>query len=139
MGKEFFNKLIFYFENAPSITHNKTDETLLNKVKDFLNRQKPERMWKNRGILNKRLKKNVYIDFIIILGGKVIACKVGKSNFAAKFDLFNGVKMFDALWFFTDIRIEKKHLHYKLENKLKIPQKFFGLNKKGEIAEIKTH
>jgi hypothetical protein len=45
--------------------------------------------------------------------------------------------LFDELWFFTDIPVEKDWLFYKLENNLKIKQRFFGLNEKGEIAEIK--
>jgi len=140
MGKqEFFNKLIFYFENTTQKTHKQTDENLVNKVRNFLNEQKPRKIWEEKGVMNKKLQTNIYLDFTMILNEKLIACKVERSNLSAKFDLLEGLKFFDEIWFFTDIPLEKKHLHYKFENELKIPQRFFGLNRKGEIAEIKIH
>ena len=135
--KDFLDKVIFYFENAPFRPQTNVDFILLNKVKSFLLKLNPERFWENKGLINKKLKTNVYIDFVMILNNKLIACEVEKSNISAKFNSLNGIKLFDELWFFTDIPVEKDWLFYKLENNLKIKQRFFGLNEKGEIAEIK--
>jgi hypothetical protein len=140
LNVDLLNKIIFYFENAPCHTQKNMDSALVNKVKYFILQLKPDRLWEKKGIINKNLKTNIYFDFIIILNKKLIACKIEKSNIHAKFDLLNGIKLFDEIWFFTNIPVEKLHLHYKLENNLKIAQKFFGLNEKGEIALIKeTH
>jgi hypothetical protein len=137
--QDFFNKITFYFENAPTRTYKQTDEALVSKVREFLTQLKPQKMWEERGIVNKKTKMSIYTDFVMILDEKLIVCEVEKSNLPAKFALFDGVKMFDEIWFFTDIPIEKNWLHYKFGNKLKMKQKFFGLNKKGEVVEIKIH
>ena len=136
-NREFFSKISFYFENAPSRIHKQTDEALLGKVKEYLIQLKPRKMWEEKGIINKKTKANVYIDFAMVLEGRLIVCEVERSNLASKFSLFDGMKIFDEIWFFTDIPAEKNWLHYKFENNLKIKQKFFGLNKKGEVIEIK--
>lgn len=137
MENDFLSKIVFYFENAPSRPQANIDINFLNKVKSFLLQLKPTRFWEKKGIFNKKLKTNIYIDFIMILEGKLIACEVEKSNLALKFNLFNGIKLFDEIWFFTDIPVEKTWLFYKLENNLKIKQRFFGINERGEITEIK--
>lgn len=139
VDQEFFNKISFFFENAPSRMHKQTEEALVSKIRDYLVQLKPQKMWEEKGIINKKTKASIYTDFVLVLDGKLIVCEVERSNLASKFGLFDGVKMFDEIWFFTDIPVEKKHLHYKLENKLRIKQKFFGLNKKGEVVEIKMH
>ncbi|MEM5855723.1 MAG: hypothetical protein QW472_05420 [Candidatus Aenigmatarchaeota archaeon] len=136
MKKDLLDKIIFYFENAPYHAPANIDNVFLNKVKSFLLKLKPTRFWEKKGIINRKLKTNVYIDFIMLLENKLIACEVEKSNFNFKFNLFNGIKLFDEIWFFTNIPVEKTWLFYKLENNLKIKQRFFGVNEKGEIAEI---
>jgi hypothetical protein len=138
MGKKnFLDKIIFYFENAPFRPQTNVDIVLVKKVKSFLLNLNPEKIWENKGLINKKLRINVYIDFIMILNNKLIACEVEKSNLSAKFNSLNGIKLFDELWFFTDIPVEKDWLFYKLKNSLKVKQRFFGLNEKGEITEIK--
>jgi hypothetical protein len=135
--KQFLSKIIFYFENAPIKTYKGSDESFMSKVRAFLKEFKPQKIWKEKGILNKKLKINIYPDFILLLENKIIACEVEKQRLTDKFMSYNGMKLFDEIWFFTNIPVEKSHLHYKLENNLKIPQKFFGLNEKGEIVLIK--
>lgn len=134
---EFIDKITFYFENACVRTHKSPDATLVNKVRNILQQLKPQKMWEEKGIENRNLQANVYPDFVMILNGKLIACEVIRFAFVAKFDLYNGIKIFDEIWFFTDIPAEKNWLHYKLQNNLKSRQKFFGLNEKGEITLIK--
>jgi len=135
-NRDLLNKIIFYFENSCTRTHKKTDEVLVGKVRDFLSQFKPQKIWEEKGIINKRLKVNAYPDFVMISDGKLIACEVEKTNVTGKFDLFDGITLFDEIWFFTDIPVEKDWLHYKLENKLKVKQRFFGLNKESQITEI---
>ena len=135
--RDFLEKITFFFENACVKTHKKSDEELVSKVREFLLKLKPKKIWEEKGIINRYLQKNVFPDFVILLNGKLIACEVEKTNFRSKFDLYNGVKLFDEIWFFTDVPYEKEWLHYKFENQLKIKQKFFGLNRKNEIVLIK--
>lgn len=135
--QDFLSKIAFYFENAPSRMHKQTEEALVSKVREYLAQLKPQKMWEEKGIINKKTKTSVYTDFVLVLDGRLIVCEVERSNLASKFSLFDGVKMFDEIWFFTDIPAEKKHLHYKFVNKLRVKQRFFGLNKKGEVVEIK--
>jgi hypothetical protein len=136
-NQEFFNKISFYFENAPTRTYKQTDEIFIRKIRSYLDQLKPQKIWIEKGITNKYLKVNVFPDFVITLGSKLIACEVEKSNIVAKFDLYRHIKFFDEIWFFTNIPIEKDWLHYKLQNNLKKCQKFFGLNEKGEVVLIK--
>jgi len=137
MKEEFLDKIIFYFENAPSGRRGKLDEPFINKIREFLNKLGPKKIWEKKGILNKDQNTNIFPDFVMILNNKIIACEAEKKAVTAKFDLYKNIKIFDELWFFTEIPLEKKHLHYKFENDIKKPQKFFGLNEVGKIVEIK--
>jgi len=139
MKKDILDKIIFYFENAPSNRRRNVDEPFINKIREFLRKLEPQRMWEERGIINKYQGANVYPDFIIILNNnKIIACEAEKQSLLAKFDQYMGIKIFDEIWFFTETPLEKKHLHYKFENDIKKPQNFFGLNERGEVAFIKS-
>lgn len=135
--KQFLDKIAFYFENAPIKTYKKSDEFFIDKVRCFLQGFNPRKIWEEKGIINKKLKISVYPDFIILLDDKIIACEVERQYLPNKFILYDGMKLFDEIWFFTNIPIEKDWLHYKLQNNLKISQKFFGLNDKSEIVLIK--
>ncbi len=134
---KFLDMIIFFFENACTKTTKRGEEELINKVRNFLLSLDPEKIWEEKGLINKRLKKNVFPDFVILLNGKLIACEVERTSLKSKFDLYNGIKLFDEIWFFTDIPYEKKWLHYKFENQLKIKQKFFGIDRKNKIVLIK--
>lgn len=136
MKKEKESKIIFYFENAP-ITWKEFDKNFTKKVMEYLEKLKPKKMWERRGIFNKRIKSNVFPSFIIIYNNKLIACQIVTQNIEEKYELYNGIKLFDEVWFFTTIPIEKTHLHYKVENNLPIKQKIFGLDQKNEITLIK--
>ena len=128
--------LIFFFENACKRGNSNIDEFFINKVKTFLQQLSPSKIWEETGVRNKNLHANVFPDFVIYLNNKFIACEIELSGLAKKYQLYEGLDIFDEIWFFTEIQIEKKHLHYKFENNLKIPQKFFGRNDKGEIVKI---
>jgi hypothetical protein len=135
-SQNFLNKIIFYFENAPQRSATNIDESFINKARVFLQELKPQRLWEEKGLMNRKINKSVYPDFVMVLDDKIIACEVVKINPRHKYDLYNGIKIFDEIWFFTDIPIEKEWLHYKLENNMKIRQKFYGLNGEGKITLI---
>ena len=130
------SKKIFYFSIACKNMHWR-DSELINKVREYIKKQKPKKIWEGRGLFNSKLRVNVFPDYVILLNNKLIACEVEKSNLAAKFAQYVGIKIFDELWFFTEITLEKRHLHYKFINNFKKKQKFFGLNNRGKIVQIK--
>jgi len=131
------SKIIFYFENASKRTIPSHD-SMIKKVRKFLWDLKPDKMWEEKGVLNREIGKSVYPDFVILLKNKVIACEVERiATIKAKIELYSGLKFFDEIWFFTNIGIKQTHFYYKLENNLRVKQKFFGLNDKGEFQEIK--
>jgi hypothetical protein len=135
--KKSLEKSIFYLDNACKSQQRSRDDVFVGKVEKYLKKLKPKKVWKERGLLNKKLNVNVFPDFILLLKGKLIACEIERFNLPGKFRKYEGVDFFDELWFFTDIPSEKKYLHYKCKNDLTIKQKFFGIDEEGEIASIK--
>jgi len=132
-----FHKIVYYFDNACRSAARSPDEIFLEKVRIFLKNRSPTKMWEEVGIFYVKLKTNVYPDFVIISENKVIACEVELQSLQKKFENYVGLKIFDEIWFFTDIHSEKRHLHYKFEVDLPFPAKFFGLNDVGQVVNIK--
>ena len=131
------DQIIFYFDNACRRVHGKDDETFVEKVRNYLDELKPKKIWEKRGILNEKLGVNVYPDFVMILNKKLIACEAERFYPSEKIPFYRDLQLFDGLWFFTQIPLEKTHLHYKFTSDLKLKQKFFGINGKGEIVCVK--
>ena len=134
--KNPLEKTIFYLDNACKSPQRSRDDVFVSKVERYLQKLKPKKVWKERGLLNQKLNVNVFPDFVLLLRGKLIACEIERFNLPGKFRKYEGIDFFDELWFFTDIPSEKKYLHYKCKNDLTIKQKFFGINDKGKITSI---
>jgi len=129
-------KIIFYFENSCKKTLPSHDY-FVKKVRKFLNKKKPQKMWEERGVFNKKTGKNIFPDFAILLKNKLIACEAEKLNLKRRYEAYNGFNFFDEIWFFTNIEVDQLYFYYKFENNLTVKQRFFGVNEKGEIVEIK--
>jgi len=130
-------KAIYYFNNACRNSTRTPDEGFLNKVREFLLNLKPNKMWEEVGVFNHHTKANLFPDFVIFLNDRIIACEAELQPVQKKLGKYDGASVFDEIWFFTDIHIEKKHLHYQFDNSLKIATKFFGINDVGQIVNIR--
>jgi hypothetical protein len=134
-NKEKIRKILFYFDNA--CRKNSSDNHFIKKTRKFIVDLKPQKIWEKRGVFNRKIGKNVFPDFIILLKNRLIACEVEKMNLKSKYEAYSGLNFFDEIWFFTDIRVNQLHFYYKFENKLEVKKRFFGINDEDKIKEIK--
>ncbi len=138
-GKEERERLVFFFDNTTCNGRTRhPDKIFFNKIRMFLNGLEPFKVWEERGIYNKKILRNLYPDFVIILDNKIIACEYELHNISEKIFIYDGIDIFDEIWFFTNIGHRQEHLFYKFKNSLNIPTKFFGIDEKGGIIQIGT-
>lgn len=130
------NIIKFYFDNACKNPQQTRDEMFSGKVETYIKKQRPKFIWYDRGMYNPTIEENVFPDMVALINGKLIACELVSGNLAQRIAKYDGISLFDEIWFFTQIPLEKKHLHYKCKGRDNM--RFFGIDNRGRIGEIES-